>query len=94
MIKKPFIIAEIGLNHNGSFELAKKSVEAAAEVGVSAVKFQNFITEDFVQDKKITHEYKFKNQIVKQSLYQICKNAEYKEEWTEKLVKICKKKKN
>ena len=93
MIKKPFIIAEIGLNHNGSFELAKKSEEAAAEVGVSAVKFQNFITEDFVQDKKITHEYKFKNRVVKQSLYQICKNAEYKEEWTEKLVKICKKKK-
>ena len=37
------IIAEIGLNHNGDYELAKKSIIAAAKAGVDAVKFQNFL---------------------------------------------------
>ena len=65
MIKYPYIIAEIGLNHNGSFNLAKKSIHQAAKSGVSAVKFQNFKTEDFIQDKKITHVYKYKNKLIK-----------------------------
>lgn len=35
-----YFIAEIGLNHNGSLEIAKKLIDAAAEAGASAVKFQ------------------------------------------------------
>ena len=35
-----FIIAEIGLNHNGKLELAKKMIKAAKESGADAVKFQ------------------------------------------------------
>ena len=37
-----FIIAEAGVNHNGSFEMAMKLVELAASVGADAVKFQTF----------------------------------------------------
>jgi len=37
-----FVIAEIGSNHNHDFVLAKKMIEAAAEAGVDAVKFQTF----------------------------------------------------
>lgn len=37
-----FIIAEVGSNHNQSFELALKHIDAAAEAGVDAVKFQTF----------------------------------------------------
>ena len=39
---KPFIIAEIGSNHNGDIELAKKLIDAAKECGVDCVKFQLF----------------------------------------------------
>ena len=39
---KPFIIAEIGVNHNGKFELARRMVEEAAAAGADAVKFQAF----------------------------------------------------
>lgn len=46
--KKPLIIAEIGNNHEGSFEVAKKLILKAADAGVDAVKFQTFITEDFI----------------------------------------------
>ena len=36
----PFIIAEIGNNHNGDIEIAKKLIEIASQIGVDAVKFQ------------------------------------------------------
>ena len=44
-----FIIAEIGVNHNGSLEVAKKLINAAKETGVDAVKFQTFKTEKLAQ---------------------------------------------
>lgn len=43
-----FIVAEIGNNHEGDFEVAQKLVRAAAESGVDAVKFQTFRTEHYV----------------------------------------------
>lgn len=39
---KTFVIAEIGVNHNGSFDLALKLVDVAAAAGAQAVKFQTF----------------------------------------------------
>jgi len=42
----PFIIAEIGINHEGSFEKALKMVDDAAEVGCECVKFQCHVIED------------------------------------------------
>ena len=46
--KKVFIIAEIGNNHEGSFEIAKKMINEAANTGVDAVKFQTFLPEHFI----------------------------------------------
>ena len=37
------IVAEIGCNHNGSVELAKKMIKEAKEAGVDTVKFQSFV---------------------------------------------------
>ena len=39
-MKKTYIIAEIGINHNGSLEIAKKLIDVAAVSGCDAVKFQ------------------------------------------------------
>lgn len=47
-LNKTFIIAEIGVNHNGSINLAKKLIKSASECGVDAVKFQTFNSEDLV----------------------------------------------
>lgn len=52
-----FIAAEIGINHNSDMELAKKMIDAAAEAGADAVKFQNYFTEDFILDKELTYTY-------------------------------------
>lgn len=48
MLKKPFIIAEIGNNHEGNFSTAVKLVEEAAKAGVDAVKFQTFEPDQFI----------------------------------------------
>jgi N-acetylneuraminate synthase len=39
-MNRPFIIAEIGINHNGDIEIAKKLIDAAKFTGCNAVKFQ------------------------------------------------------
>ena len=52
--KKVFIIAEIGNNHEGNFELAKEMISKAAKAGVDAVKFQTFIPENLVSNEDKT----------------------------------------
>jgi N,N'-diacetyllegionaminate synthase len=47
-VEKVIIIAEAGVNHNGSMENAKKLVDVAVEAGVDYVKFQTFKTEKLV----------------------------------------------
>lgn len=42
----PFVIAEIGINHEGSMEKAKKMIDAAASAGAECVKFQSHVIED------------------------------------------------
>lgn len=44
-----FVVAEIGINHGGSVELAAKMIDAAKESGANAVKFQTYITEKRVK---------------------------------------------
>ena len=84
-----FIIAEVGLNHNGDYQLAKETVISAAKAGADAVKFQNFVTEDFLSDKSILHTYKDGDAEVIEPLFDICKRSEFKVEWLPDLIKLC-----
>ena len=43
-----FIIAEAGVNHNGSVDLAKKLIDVAKDAGADAVKFQTFRAEKVI----------------------------------------------
>ena len=47
-LSKCFLIAEIGVNHNGDMDLAFKLIDAAKESGADAVKFQTYKVENFV----------------------------------------------
>lgn len=40
-----FVIAEAGINHNGSFDEARRLIDSASKTGVDAIKFQTYITE-------------------------------------------------
>ena len=44
-LHKPFIIAEAGVNHEGSMDLAKRLIDEAAEGGAHAIKFQTYKAE-------------------------------------------------
>jgi N-acetylneuraminate synthase len=56
-----FIIAEAGVNHNGSIEMAHRLIETAREAGANAVKFQTFKAERLVTTSAPKAEYQQKN---------------------------------
>ena len=56
-----FIIAEAGVNHNGSIELAKKLIDVAVEAGVDAVKFQTFKAKKLVSKNAQKAQYQKEN---------------------------------
>jgi len=58
MKNKTFIIAEIGINHNGDIELAKKMIDGAAGAGCDAVKFQKRTVEEVYTEEELTQERK------------------------------------
>jgi len=70
------LVAEVGINHNGDMNLALRSIDAAADAGADAVKFQNYRTEDFVSDRTLTHEYISQGEKVVESQYDMFKRCE------------------
>lgn len=61
MSKHVLIIAEAGVNHNGSLELAKQLIDKAVEAGVDIIKFQTFKSEKLVSKTARQAEYQQRN---------------------------------
>lgn len=80
-----FVIAEIGINHNGDLDQALEMVRAAAECGVDCVKFQTFKTEEFMAKKGIAYQYTSAGQIVTEDMYEMFKRLELPLSWHAKL---------
>ena len=92
MFKKTFIIAEAGVNHDGSLKKAYKLIDAAKKANADAVKFQTWKTENVVIKKSIKAPYQnkyFKNY----TQYEMLKKLELKFENFIKMKKYCDKKK-
>lgn len=84
-----YIVAEIGINHNGDMDLAKKTVLAAKASGADAVKFQNYKTEDFVPTKNLEYEYISQGKKVKEFQYDMFKRYELSDEQVIELKSFC-----
>ena len=94
-MNKTIIIAEAGVNHNGSIQLAKKLIDVAAAAGVDYVKFQTFKAEKLVSPDAKQAEYQKRNLKSKSnsSQYEMLKKLELSENAHFELIKYCKKKK-
>lgn len=86
-----FIVAEVGVNHNGNINLAHRLIDAAADAGADAVKFQNYCTEDFLVDCSLTYEYSSQGEIVRESQYDMFKRYELSQKALAELCEHCAK---
>jgi N,N'-diacetyllegionaminate synthase len=75
-----FIVAEIGVNHNGDMDLAKKAIIAARECGADAIKFQNYKVDDFIVDRELEYTYFSNNKKVVETQYEMFKRYELSDE--------------
>lgn len=91
-MKHTLIIAEAGVNHNGSLDLAKQLVDKAVDAGVDYIKFQTFKAEKLVTKAAKQAEYQQKN-IGKEgdSQYQMLKKLELSSEEHQILIDYCTK---
>ncbi len=87
------IIAEAGVNHNGSMQIAKQLIDAAVEAGVDIIKFQTFKTEKLVSKTAKKAEYQKKNiGDGNDSQYEMLKKLELSEENHKELIAYCQEK--
>ena len=90
--KSTIIIAEAGVNHNGSIELAEKLINVAAEAGADFVKFQTFKAETLVTQTADKAEYQKEIADRDEPQFEMIKNLELDRNAHYTLIEYCKQK--
>ena len=85
-----FIIAEAGVNHNGSVEVAKKLVDVAVQSGANAIKFQTFKTENLVTKDARKASYQKQTTNVQETQLEMLKKLELNYEQHLEIADYCK----
>ena len=89
MSSKVFIIAEAGVNHNGSLDLAKKLIDVASESGANAVKFQTFKAEKLVSKNAQKADYQKQTTNKTESQFDMIKKLELDMDTHKELIAYC-----
>ena len=92
-MKKVFVIAEAGVNHNGDFILAKELIDIAASSGADAIKFQTFVTKMVMTRSAAKAKYQLNTTKDSQTQFDMVKKLELPFEWHYDLLDYCKTKK-
>lgn len=71
------VVAEAGINHNGSLDLAREMIAVAARCGADAVKFQAYHAEEFLSSKDLTYTYHSQGDQITESQYDMFKRNEF-----------------
>ena len=66
-----FITAEIGINHNGDIEIAKKLIDEAKKIGCNAIKFQSFSASNRVSKKVKSVNYSEQADGLQENIYKL-----------------------
>ena len=85
------IIAEIGINHNGSLKLAKKLVEKAKWAGADYIKIQNYIPDLIVTKNTPKAKYQKKDGKHNEKMFSLLKKYQFNFIKTNEIIKYCKK---
>ena len=88
-----FIIAEAGVNHNGSLDLAKKLIDEACSAGADAVKFQTFKATNLATKNSQKAVYQKITTSKEETQFDMLKKLELNKKEHEELIYYCKKKK-
>jgi len=91
-MKQVFIIAEAGVNHNGSVELAKELIDVAVQACVDAVKFQTFKAENLVSKNAQKAAYQKETTDKQESQFDMIKKLELDVNTHKELISYCKDK--
>ncbi len=84
-----FVIAEAGVNHNGSLDMGRQLIDAAVEAGADAVKFQTFRAMDLVTRDAPMAEYQQRNTGKSEAQYEMLRKLELDEPAHQKLIGYC-----
>lgn len=90
-LKSTLIIAEAGVNHNGSIDLAYKLIDAAADAGADMVKFQTFTADRLVTKSASKAEYQNQTTDAEESQYGMLRKLELSRQMHEELIFYCSK---
>lgn len=91
-MKKVFIIAEAGVNHNGSSDIAKELIDAAVKAGADAVKFQTFKAANLVSKTAQKADYQKQTTDVEESQFEMIQKLELDVDAHKELISYCKHK--
>ncbi len=79
---KPFIVGEVGVNHNGELKKAFQMIEEAKKIGLNAIKFQTFKAKEFCGDPSQIYTYKSQGKEITEPMIEMFSRYEFaNDEW-------------